>query len=201
MTQTPAPTGPSRRHRRRSHHATASPGEVPTRRASINCTCWSLAAQLVRPGRTTSKWTVLGAGQRPIALAGLPTYSNGVLVRISPEAAAFISANGGELWVWAIRPRMCCAGAPALMHAATAEPDRVTGFTAATAEPDCLASLTTAGGHDSGHDSGQAAALAGLRVHFRPMAGQRPDVLEIGLTGRRRPRVAAYWDGCLMAMV
>jgi hypothetical protein len=26
-------------------------------------------------------------------------------------------------------------------------------------------------------------------------------VLEIGLHGRRRPRVEAYWDGCLMAMV
>jgi hypothetical protein len=26
-------------------------------------------------------------------------------------------------------------------------------------------------------------------------------VLEIGLHGGRRPRVEAYWDGCLMAMV
>ena len=26
-------------------------------------------------------------------------------------------------------------------------------------------------------------------------------LLEIGLRGRRRPKVAAYWDGCLMAMV
>jgi len=25
-------------------------------------------------------------------------------------------------------------------------------------------------------------------------------VLEIGLAGRRRARVEAYWDGCLMAM-
>jgi hypothetical protein len=25
-------------------------------------------------------------------------------------------------------------------------------------------------------------------------------VLEIGLGGRRRARVEAYWDGCLMAM-
>lgn len=83
------------------------------------------------------------------------------------------------------------------MHAATAEPDRISGFTSATAEPDCLAGCTAA---DS-QDFGQAAGLAGLRVYFRPMAAQRPDVLEIGLTGRRRPRVAAYWDGCLMAMV
>jgi hypothetical protein len=107
-----------------------------------------------------------------------------VLVRISPEAAAFISANGGELWVWAVRPRMCCAGAPSMMHAATARPDRICGFTAA-----------------DGLDFGQPVGLPRLRVHFRPTAGQRPDVLEIGLTGRRHRQVAAYWDGCLMAMV
>jgi len=40
-----------------------------------------------------------------------------------------------------------------------------------------------------------------LRVHVRRAAGQLPDVLEIDITGRRSPRVAAYWDGCLMAMV
>ncbi len=87
------------------------------------------------------------------------------------------------------------------MHAATAEPDRISGFISATAEPYCLAGCTAAESQDFGQDFGQAAGLAGLRVYFRPMAGQRPDVLEIGLTGRRRPRVAAYWDGCLMAMV
>jgi len=34
-------------------------------------------------------------------------------------------------------------------------------------------------------------ALAGGRV---------PDMLEIGLHGRRRPRVEAYWDGCRFAL-
>ena len=41
----------------------------------------------------------------------------------------------------------------------------------------------------------------GVQVWFRGVGGQRPDVLEIGVRGRRRPKVAAYWDGCLMAMV
>jgi hypothetical protein len=27
-----------------------------------------------------------------------------------------------------------------------------------------------------------------------------PWVLEIGMRGRRKPKVQAYWDGCLMAM-
>jgi hypothetical protein len=98
-----------------------------------------------------------------------------VRVQISPDATAYISANGGQLWVWAARPRMCCAGAPALMRAATAEPAGLAGF-----------SLVPA---------------TGVRLHFRPAAGMRPAVLEIALTGGRRSRIAAYWDGCLMAMV
>jgi hypothetical protein len=99
-------------------------------------------------------------------------------VQISPEAADSIRANGGQVWIWAARPRVCCSGAPAWMHAATTEPEGVPGFTAVEL-PDG----------------------ADLHIHFRPVAGLRPDVLEIGVTGRRRPRVAAYWDGCLMAMV
>jgi hypothetical protein len=35
---------------------------------------------------------------------------------------------------------------------------------------------------------------------MRLAGGQRPDVLEIAIEGKRRPKVAAYWDGCLMAM-
>jgi hypothetical protein len=39
-----------------------------------------------------------------------------------------------------------------------------------------------------------------MEVWFRAPAGRVPDVLEIGLRGRRRPRVEAYWDGCLIAL-
>jgi hypothetical protein len=41
---------------------------------------------------------------------------------------------------------------------------------------------------------------AGLELWFRVPAGAPPDVLEIGLRGKRRPRVEAYWDGCLFAL-
>lgn len=102
-----------------------------------------------------------------------------MLVNVSSDAAAVIDASGGRLWVWAERSGLCCGGAPAFMQAATAEPKGVSGFTALPAD----------------------LLPAGLEVLFRPAAGQRPDVLEIGLRGRRRPKVAAYWDGCLMAMV
>jgi hypothetical protein len=100
-------------------------------------------------------------------------------IDVSPEAAEFALANGGRLWVWAAYPRRCCSGSPAWMHAATAAPDGVTGFTQLPAE----------------------SAPDGVIVYFRGAGGQRPDVLEIAIEGKRRPKVAAYWDGCLMAMV
>jgi hypothetical protein len=97
-----------------------------------------------------------------------------VVVDISSEAAEFIGRHGGRLWVWAAHPRMCCAGTPPWMHAATEPPPGLTGFSPVSA--------------------------AGVRLQFRGLRGRRPGVLEIGLHGRRRPRVEAYWDGCLMAM-
>ncbi len=101
-------------------------------------------------------------------------------VQISPEAAATVRANGGELWIWAARPKLCCGGTPAWMHAAFSQPDGRTGFVSVETTDD---------------------SSAGIRILFRPLGGGlSPDVLEIGIHGRRRPKVQAYWDGCLMAM-
>jgi hypothetical protein len=105
-------------------------------------------------------------------------YSEGMRVQVSGEAADFVAANGGQLWVWAARPRMCCSGAPAWMHAATTPPDGLAGFTQISV----------------------AALPPGLTVYFRAVGGLRPDVLEIAIQSRRHPKVAAYWDGCVMAM-
>ena len=93
-------------------------------------------------------------------------------VNVSAEAEELVRGRGGQLWVWAAHPRVCCWGTPAYMHAATAPPPGVTGF------------------------SRVPAADTGLEVWFRAPAGRRPDVLEIGLRGSRRPRVEAYRDGC-----
>jgi hypothetical protein len=101
-----------------------------------------------------------------------------VLVQVTQAAAAFVGANGGELWVWAARPRVCCAGSPAWMRAATAAPEGLSGFGAVPAD----------------------LVPPGLRIWFRDAGGMQPEVLEIALAGRRHPKVAAYWDGCLMAM-
>jgi hypothetical protein len=95
-------------------------------------------------------------------------------VELSSEAAALIRQHGGRLWVWAARPRLCCWGTPAYMHAATERPPGLSGFWPVP------------------HDE--------VELWFRPPAGRVPDVLEIGLHGRRRPRVEAYWDGCRIAL-
>jgi len=95
-------------------------------------------------------------------------------VQVSPEAAGMILQDGGRLWVWAARPRMCCGGTPAYMHAATEQPRGLSGFTLVSRQE--------------------------VAVWFRAPAGMLPDLLEIGVRGRRRPRVEAYWDGCLMVL-
>jgi hypothetical protein len=95
---------------------------------------------------------------------------------VSTEAGEFVRGHGGQLWVWASHPAMCCAGAPAYMHAATEPPAGLSGFRAVPC------------------------AEAGLQIWFRAGNGRFPDVLVIGIRGRRRPRIEAYWDGCLFAL-
>jgi hypothetical protein len=97
-----------------------------------------------------------------------------VRVEVSPDAAGFVAARGGRLWVWTAHPRRCCAGVPAYLHAATEQPPGRVGFA--------------------------RIPVPGLELWFLAPAGVQPDVLEIGLHGRRRPRVEAYWDGCLYAL-
>ncbi len=95
-------------------------------------------------------------------------------VQVSAPAMDFVRGRGGRLWIWTARPRMCCAGTPAYMHAATEPPPDLSGF--------------------------RLIASAGLEIWFRAPGGRFPDLLEIGLRGRRRPGVEAYWDGCLIAL-
>jgi hypothetical protein len=98
-----------------------------------------------------------------------------MLVKMSSDAASFVQGRGGQLWVWAAYSSMCCAGSPAWMHAATEPPAGLSGF--------------------------RQVAAGDVQIWFRSTGHRSPDVLEIGMRGRRRPRIEAYWDGCLMAMV
>ncbi|HXP21454.1 MAG TPA: hypothetical protein VN840_17565 [Streptosporangiaceae bacterium] len=94
-------------------------------------------------------------------------------VDITASAAVFAQAHGGTLWVWAAYPRLRCDGMQAWMHVATREPPGRSGFLPLAAD--------------------------GVEVRFRRFGSRDPEVLQIALRGRRRPRLEAYWDGCLYA--
>ena len=110
----------------------------------------------------------------PARDAGWAGEEETMRVEVSSEAAGLIRRHGGRLWVWATRPALCCGGTPAYMHAATEQPPSLSGFTLV-----------------SGQD---------VAIWFRAPTGRLPDLLEIGVRGRRRPRVEAYWDGCLIML-
>lgn len=95
-------------------------------------------------------------------------------VEVSPDAAGNVLAAGGVLWVWAAYPKLCCSGTPAYMHVSTSQPNTDLPFKRVP-HPD-------------------------LEIWFRAPAGREPDVLEIGMHGRRKPKVEAYWDGCRFAI-
>ena len=94
-------------------------------------------------------------------------------VEVSPEAAGLIRQHGGRLWVWAARPR-CAVAARRAVHAATEQPRSLAGFTLVSRQE--------------------------VAISVPAPAGRLPDVLEIGVRGQRRPRVEAYWDGCLIML-
>ena len=95
-------------------------------------------------------------------------------VEVSTEAAEFVRGQGGQLWVWAARPHVCCWGTPTYMYAATTPPRDPDGFI--------------------------PAHTGGLEVWYRIPGDRRPDVLEVEVRGKRRPHVEAYWDGCIYAL-
>jgi hypothetical protein len=95
-------------------------------------------------------------------------------VDITASAAVFARAHGGTLWVWAAYPRLRCGGTQAWMHVATQEPPGRSGFRPLSAD--------------------------GVDVRFRALGDREPEELLIALHGIRRPRLEAYWDGCLYAI-
>lgn len=95
-------------------------------------------------------------------------------VEISDDAATYIRDRGGTVWVWAERPWMCCGGTPPRMRASLLPP----------ADPPTFMPVPA----------------SGLDIRFRAPGGRVPEVLEIGMHGKRNPRVEAYWDGCLLVM-
>jgi len=89
----------------------------------------------------------------------------------SEEAAAFVQAHGGRLFVWT-RSRRCCSG-PITFLAAGFEPEAGRSFREAEAD--------------------------GFELRFSPGRLKPPSELRLELRGRRRRHLEAYWDGCLFA--
>jgi hypothetical protein len=88
-------------------------------------------------------------------------------VRASSEAVEAIRQRGGRLWVW---PGRACCGGTRFIESSTTEPENAPRF--------------------AGIEAG------GFELYLLAPDGTLPDELEIGLRGKRRPRVEAFWNGC-----
>jgi hypothetical protein len=71
-------------------------------------------------------WAVHAFLDRDIGSGAGRRHGEVMRVEVSPEAAEFVRARGGRLWVWAARPPKCCT--PAFMRAATEPPPGLSGF-------------------------------------------------------------------------
>jgi len=102
-----------------------------------------LPADPARPESWLARMACLIAADGPLTRPVGPRHTEGVVdrppstgpgrrgsmqVEVSPEAAALVGERGGRVWVWAARPRRCCQGTPAYMHAATERPAGLSGF-------------------------------------------------------------------------
>jgi hypothetical protein len=92
-----------------------------------------------------------------------------VEVVITDEARDYVAARGGAVFV-TVRERSCCSGALVLLNASTDAP------------PDAGAYASYGGG--------------GIQVFYRGNPRGVPSELVIELHGRRRPRLAAFKNGC-----
>jgi hypothetical protein len=98
-----------------------------------------------------------------------------VRVRTTPEAADLIVRSGGQLFVWATDHR-CCGGRLTTLEAATERPESRRGTV----------------------DAFGLVRAEGFTL-FVATGARAPDELVLEARGRRRPRVRAYWDGCVYA--
>jgi hypothetical protein len=89
-----------------------------------------------------------------------------------PDVAGFVGTTGGRLYVWADH-RRCCSGKMTFLHTAMVPP---------------------AGIRFQRHEA------AGFDLWFDAGTLKLPDELHLEVKGRRKKRVAAYWDGCVFAV-
>lgn len=89
-------------------------------------------------------------------------------IAVTPEASSYIAEHGGTIYV-RLHSRACCKNAVTLLDTSTSEP--------------------TEGVDSISRD------IAGIRVELIGVESP-PNLLEIELRGRFRPRPVAFWNGC-----
>jgi hypothetical protein len=83
------------------------------------------------------------------------------------EVVERVQSEGGKLFVWP-RSTRCCSGRLTFLEASTEAPER---------------EFRAVGGD-------------GFDVFLDTRLARTPEELHVELHGRRRPRLAAYWNGC-----
>lgn len=96
----------------------------------------------------------------------------------SDELVAYVRARGGRVHVWLDRAR-CCSGAITYLGAGVGAP----GPSRWTDTPHRFRPFPA----------------DGFEVLLDPGRLQPPAELHLELKGRRRPRIEAYWNGCIFA--
>lgn len=94
---------------------------------------------------------------------------------MSDRALEFVRDRGGELWVW-LDARRCCSGTVSYLGASCEEP------------PEGRGRVTR---------RFRTMNVADVRLHASLGYRRPPDELHVELKGRLRPRIEAYWNGCI----
>lgn len=94
-------------------------------------------------------------------------------VVIDERARQFVRTGGGTAFVRAVVQR-CCSGNLRSLEIQTDEPRDAADF--------------------------EVVLSSDVEVRYFSRSSRQPNQLVIEVTGRRRPRLAAYWDGCAFEM-
>ena len=94
---------------------------------------------------------------------------------LSDRALDHVRASGRELWVW-LDERRCCSGSVSYLGASCEEPRGTARRIERRFRPVHIDDIT---------------------VHMSLGARRPPDEIHIEVRGRLRPRIEAYWNGCI----
>jgi hypothetical protein len=98
-----------------------------------------------------------------------------VEILTSDRALDFVRERGGHVWIW-LDVRRCCSGAVSYLGASCSEPTQRKGGLS---------------------HSFQLIQMNDITVHASLGRRRPPDELHVDVRGRLRPRIEAFWNGCI----